>query len=103
MLSEETSAPARSVKFHYEINPGKYSYSQEKLAFFIIIYHSFLLHGRRHCRPFPFSTLSQTVINIVLPIVSHLEFLLLFLINYKARKSKDAAQEYTNIFISKLK
>lgn len=26
-LSEETSAPARPVKFHYEINPGEYSYS----------------------------------------------------------------------------
>lgn len=37
-LSGETSAPARPVKFHYEINPGEYSYSERSSRFFLLLF-----------------------------------------------------------------
>lgn len=80
----ETLAPARPVKFHYEINPGEYSYLEKRVRFFIIIYHSLLLPvvvvvATAAARS-PFSTLSRAVINITLlaAVVSSLKFLLLF-------------------------
>lgn len=33
-LSGKTSAPTRPVKFHYEINPGEYSYSERSPRFY---------------------------------------------------------------------
>lgn len=57
-LSGETSVPARLIKFHYEINPGEYSYSERSSRFYYYLSLSFIAQS-----PSPLVPVSNFITN----------------------------------------